>query len=146
MEKLQIERYANSRQENPRFLNENDVFILDGVELVFKKFTYVRSGRMINIKCFRLNNGQLMTWRRFPNTEVEVIGKHIPKSISCTSDPLRYKRGQLFIINGRRDANIYRFVENKNLNKVIATNPLTNQGLNITIDGFEFIKVEDLPY
>jgi len=138
-------------RKNASHLNENDVIVIDGEQLVFVEWKHYRGrGRsiepLINLKVIRVRDEQHMRYRRQISLKVDVIGTYTPPAEESTSNPFNYKSGQLFVIAERNKTELYRFSERFNESKIIATNPATNRDVKIGVSGFTFIKIEDLPY
>ncbi len=132
-------------------LNENEVIYIDGEQLVFVEWKHYRGrGRsvepLINLNVIRVRDGQHMRYRRPISLKVDVIGTYIPPTKESTSNPFNYNSGQLFVIAEKNKTKLYRFTERFNESKILAKNPATNRGVKIDVNGFTFIKIEDLPY
>jgi len=131
-------------------LRENQVIIIDGEELVFQNWKPYRGRRaaypMINLSVIRVSDGQHMRYRRSISQKVKIVGTYEPPVNLANSNPLEYKEGQLFVLGGQKVPEIYRFEHVLNASRIQACNPLDNRKAKIGVQGFDFIKVEDLPY
>ena len=126
-------------------LRENDVFLYKGEPYAFiKKQRRPRMMDSYTCRAINLNTGQ--HWKLYFSygDGLDHVGTYEPQANKMACQPTELQAGELFTLLGRKQTELWRF-ERFDGSKVHAINPITNRRVSIG-EGFEFVKISNLPY